>query len=200
MSEAQGDRGVSRSGSHVKGPSVDEARPAACDKCGQASRPAGGPLGMHGQGTRLRQTRGPATVEGDSVVGEVAVRRYRCTRCETTVTVAPSDVVRGRLYRASAIAVAFVLLGVRRLPQRAVRERLSAWRQWGEGSGSRWDALRDWVAAVRDGRLFRGVRRPPDDWPPWRVAERAATTVAALGPPDATPLETAAFAGAARAA
>ena len=157
---------------------------------------------MHGHGPRARQVRGPPSPAERSAVDELVVRRYRCTNpsCRATVTVAPEDVVPGRLYLASAIATAFVLLGVRRQSQRAVRERLCAWREWGEGSGSRWDALGDWVGAVRDGRLFRCVRRPPDTWPAWQVAERAATTVAALGPPGAESIEAAAFVGAARAA
>jgi hypothetical protein len=157
---------------------------------------------MHGHGPRARQVRGPLSLAARSGVHEVVVRRFRCTNrsCRATVTVAPEDVVRGRLYLASAIASAFVLLGVRRQSQRTVRERLCAWQEWGEGSASRWDALGDWVGAVRDGRLFRCVRRPPDTWSAWQVAERAATALAALGPPDAVSLEAAAFAGAARAA
>lgn len=157
---------------------------------------------MHGHGPRDRQVRGPLSLVEKSAVFGVVVRRFRCTNrsCRATVTVVPEDVVRGRLYLASTIAVAFVLLGVRHQSQRAVRERLCALQEWGEGSASRWDALRDWVGAVRDGRLFRCVRRPPDTWPAWQVAERAATTVAALGPPDAESIEAAAFVGAARAA
>lgn len=159
----------------------------------------GGQLGMHGHGTRERQVRGPLWLGESSVVHVLVVRRYRCTNCGATVTVTPPDVLRGRLYLASAMAVAMVMLGVRRKPERAVRQKLCAWRTWGEGSATRWDALRDWVAAVREGRLVRCVRRPPADWPPWRVAERAGTTVAARGPPGAASLEAAAFEGAARA-
>lgn len=157
---------------------------------------------MHGHGPRDRQVRGPLSLAAKSAVHGVVVRRFRCTNrsCRATVTVAPEEVVRGRLYLASAIASAFVLLGVRRQSQRAVRERLCAWQEWGEGSASRWDALRDWVGAVRDGRLFRCTRRPPDTWSAWQVAERAATTVAALGPPGAESIEVAAFLGAERAA
>jgi hypothetical protein len=113
--------------------------------------------------------------------------------------VAPAAVLTKRLYLASTMALAFVLLGVRRLAQRAVRVRLSAWKTLGEGSGSRWDALLDWLNAVRERRLFPAVRGVPEDWPPRRVAERAATTLAALGPPGLSPLEAAAFEGAARA-
>lgn len=130
---------------------------------------------------------------------ELRVRRYRCTACCVTTTVAPAAVVTKRLYLASTIAVAMVLLGMRRLTQRVVRARLSPWKTWGDGSHSRWDALLDWLGAVREQRLFPAVRPMPEGWPPWRVAERAATTLAALGPPGLEPLEAAAFAGAARA-
>ena len=126
------------------------------------------------------------------------MRRFRCTACSATTTVAPATVLTKRLYLASTMAVAFVLLGVRRLTQRAVRARLSAWKTFGEGSSLRWDALLDWLNAVRERRLFPTVRAVPEGWPPWRVAERAATTLAALGPPGLSPLEAAAFEGAGR--
>jgi hypothetical protein len=115
------------------------------------------------------------------------------------MTVAPAGTLTKRLYLAAAMAVAFVLLGVRRLAHRAVREQLCPWKSWGLGSSTRWDALLDWLAAVRQGRLFDCVRPAPDDWQPWRVAQRAATTLAALGPPGLASLEAAAFEGAARA-
>jgi len=178
---------------------VDDARPAACACCGLPRYLPNGRLGLHGHGTRTRQTRGPLALDGASVVQVVTVRRYICTRCRTTVTVSPVVVVPRRLYLPSAMAVAFVLFGVTRLSQSETRARLCPWRTWGDGSAARWDALRDWVTAVRERRLFHGVRPPPDDWAPWRVAERAATTLAALGPPGAA-LEAAAFLGAALAA
>lgn len=130
---------------------------------------------------------------------ELRVRRFRCTGCGATTTVAPATVLTKRLYLASTMALAFVLLGVRHLAQRAVRARLSAWKTLGDGSSSRWDALLDWLNAVRERRLFPLVRAVPEGWPPWRVAERAATTLAALGPPGLSPLEAAAFEGVARA-
>jgi hypothetical protein len=136
---------------------------------------------------------------GESVVHELKVRRFRCTACSATTTVAPATVLTKRLYLASTMALAFVLLGVRHLAQRAVRAQLSAWKTLGDGSSSRWDALLDWLKAVRERRLFPTVRVVPEGWPPWRVAERTATTLAALGPPGLTPLEAAAFDGAARA-
>ena len=199
MEKSRSTQAVAHGAAEVK--SVADARPAACLRCGQASRPAGGKLGLHGHGTRRRQVRGPVSEGAESKVGEVIVRRFRCTRrsCRATVTVAPEGVVRGRLYLSSAMTVAFILLGVRRLPQREVRRRLCALVTWGEGSATRWDALADWVGAIREGRLFRCVRRPPDTWPAWRVAERAGTTIAALGTPGST-LEVAAYEGSARAA
>lgn len=200
----RGSRGIVRIEASVKSwlaapPTVDVARPARCPACGNAARPTGGRLGLHGHGARERQLRGLLEPAGEPAVHELRVRRYRCTACGVTTTVAPAAVVTKRLYLASAIALAMVMLGVRRVAQRAVRARLSPWKRWGEGSSSRWDALLDWVGAVRERRLFPMVRPVPEGWPPWRVAERAATTLAALGPPGLEPLEAAAFAGAARA-
>jgi len=178
---------------------VGDVRPSRCPACGNAARPAGGSLGLHGHGLRRRQLRGALEPKGESAVHEVRVRRYRCTACGATATVAPAAVLTKRMYLASTMALAFVLLGVRRLAQRTVRAQLSAWKTHGEGSSARWDALLGWLAAMRARRLFPEVRAVPDDWPSWRVAERAATTLAALGPPGLTPLEAAAFEGAARA-
>jgi hypothetical protein len=127
------------------------------------------------------------------------VRRYVCTACGAAMTVTPAGMLTRRLYLASTMALAFVLHGVRRVAQRAVRARLSAWKTLGEGSISRWDALLDWLNAIREAQLLPVVRAVPEGWPPWRVAERAATTLAALGPPGLTRLEAAAFEGAARA-
>ena len=181
-------------------PSTDAARPPKCVSCGKAARPTGEALGLHGHGMRRRQLRGPLELDDEAAVHEVKVRRYRCTACGATMTVAPSTVLTRRLYLASAIAVAFVLAGVRRLAQRAVRAQLCPWKTWGEGSASRWDALLDWIAAVREQRLFTDVRAAPEHWTTWQVAQRAATTISARGPPGLTPLEAAAFAGAARTA
>jgi hypothetical protein len=138
-------------------PSVEAARPARCPACGNAARPTGGTLGLHGHGSRRRQLRGPLEANGESAVHEVKVRRYVCTACEATMTVAPATVLTKRLYLASTMALAFVLLGARHLAQRAVRVRLSAWKMLGEGSSSRWDALLDWLNAVRERRLFPAV-------------------------------------------
>lgn len=159
----------------------------------------GSGLGLHGHGSRRRQLRGLLEPNGESTVHELKARRFRCTSCGATMTVAPATVLTRRLYLASTMALAFVLVGVRRLTQRAVRARLSAWKTLGDGSSSRWDALLDWLNAMRERRLFQAVRAVPGGWPPWRVAERAATTLAALGPPGLSPLEAAAFEGAARA-
>ncbi len=103
-----------------------------------------------------------------------------------------------RLYLASAIAMAMMLFGALRHSERAVREEVSPMRVWGAGSASRWDALREWVTAIQDGRLFTRVRAAPDDWPAWRIAERAAMTIAARADPMTAPMAAAVFEGAAR--
>lgn len=154
---------------------------------------------MHGHGRRSRQARGPMVLNGPPRVQEFFVRRYRCTRCATTVTPLPSGVIRRRLYLASAIALAMVFYGVHRQTQLSVRRKLSPWTIWGNGSASRWDALRGWIAAVQQGRLFKGVRKTPEAFSLWRVAARAAMTLSALGPPGEMSLEASVIWGAARA-
>jgi hypothetical protein len=152
---------------------------------------------LHGHGRRTRQAWGPATPDGKPELRETSVRRYRCKRCRGTATVAPRETLRKRLYSAAAIGLALALFGLAGLPLPEVRERVSPWAQLGAASAATWHTVVRWTDAVREGRLFE-VRRPPEDWTPRKVAERAAATLAArapapTGPPD---LVRAAFFGA----
>jgi hypothetical protein len=181
-----------------KSPTADDVRPAKCLKCGAASRPVGGGIVLHGHGLRERQAWGPATPNGKPELRETFVRRYKCKRCCGTVTVAPRETLRKRLYSAAAIGLALALFGIAGLPLPEVRERVSPWAAAvGPASAATWHTLVRWTDAVREGRLF-AVRRPPETWTPRQVAERGATTLAArtpvaTGPPD---LVSAAFFGA----
>lgn len=152
---------------------------------------------LHGHGRRPRQAWGPATPDGDPEMRKTQVRRYRCKRCRGTATVAPRETLKKRLYSATAIGLALALFGLSRLPLHEVRERVSPWTSVGYATAATWPTVPRWTEAVREGRLF-DVRRPPEEWAPRRVAERAATTLAArapasTGPPD---LVSAAFFGA----
>lgn len=113
----------------------------------------------------------------------VRVRRYLC-RCGATITVTPSETQSRRLYTASAVGAALALFGVERLGASAVRAATSTWQVVGAAAVTGWATLRRWIAAVRAGRLFGGsVRAAPPDFAVRQVAERAAMTLAALGPP-----------------
>ena len=134
------------------------------------------------------------------IVSSVLARRYRCQACAGVIVVVPAEVLPGRLYTASALALAFALFGVLRQGARAVRAQISPWSIVGQGTTG-WATLRRWLRAVRDGLLWRCVRPAPATWPGHKVAERAAGSVAAHAPPGkpCPPMTTAAFIGAARA-
>src|SRR5437870_1379983 len=115
-------------------PTADDVRPARCRKCGAASRPIGGGIVLHGHGRRERQAWGPATPDGKPELRETQVRRYKCKRCCGTVTVAPLEVLRKRMYTAAAIGLALALFGLAGLSLREVRERVSPWATMGAAS------------------------------------------------------------------
>jgi hypothetical protein len=200
--EARSSRGIIRSKLDVKGwmesePSASEARPGQCPNCGTASQPAGGGIAVQGHGRRTRQLRGPATVDGTPEIRECSVRRYRCTRCGATTTVAPRETLTHRLFSAPAIALALALFGLTGLALHDVRKRVSPWTAVGATAASTWGTVPRWTRAVREGRLF-SVRRVPEGWSVRQVAARAATTLAAQAPlaPGSPDLVAAAFAGA----
>ena len=115
------------------------------------------------------------------------------------MTVAPRTAVRKRLFTAAAMGLALALWAVAQVPEAKVRERVSPWACVGSAAAVGWTALKRWVQAIEEGRLFPALRGAPEGWSPRRVAERAATTLAALAPPSDAPLEALAFLGAARA-
>jgi hypothetical protein len=175
-------------------PSVEQARPGRCPCCGIASR-ATGKLMLHGHGVRGRQLRGPLELDAEPQLLEVVLRRYLCVACGAVLTVAPAAVLAGRLFTAGAIALALAFWAVAREPSPAVRGRVSPHRVVGPTSARTWLTLRRWCRDARE--LFGSVRPWPDSWPPRKVAERVATTLASLGPA-AGPLPARAFAGAMR--
>lgn len=152
---------------------------------------------LQGHGCRARQLRGPPEAGAKPELLTVIVRRYRCIRCEATATVAPRETLTRRLFTGPAIAVALALFGLASLSLQAVRKQVSPWNTVGATAARTWCTVPRWTRAVREGQLF-AVRRVPESWPPRKVAERAATTLAARaplgqGPPD---LVTDAFRGA----
>lgn len=82
----------------VRPPTAESARPGSCVECGAPSRLPGGGLGLHGHGLRDRQLRGPPSADAEPVWIVIACRRYVCTSCEATMTVAPRGVALQRHY------------------------------------------------------------------------------------------------------
>lgn len=180
-------------------PSVEEARPAHCPRCKAASRPLGGGVVLQGHGLRERQLRGPLEPDGEPVLTVVRVRRYLCTACSAAVTVGPSEAVAGRLYTASAIALALALYGLQRLASAAVRALVSPMHVVGASSTARWLTLQRWCRVVGTAGLFSRVRRV--EGAARRVAAEAAASLAAHAVPsvEPPPMHVQAFLGAARA-
>jgi hypothetical protein len=180
-------------------PTVDDARPGTCPRCGAASRRAGGGITLHGHGVRRRDQWGPPAAAAPPIAGEVTGRRYRCTACGALLVVLPRGVLPRRLYSAAAIALALALWSVEHCAPAEVRARVSPWRIVGAAAAGGWASLRRWARAVRGGALFAGVRASPGEAGLREVAGRAATTLAAYAPShaDGLPLATRAFVGAA---
>lgn len=149
---------------------------------------------------RERQFWGPLEPDGESRLTVVKVRRYLCTACTAVVTVGPSETLPGRLYTASAVALALALYGLRHLTTAAVRALVSPMLAVGATSAVRWLTLKRWCRVVGTPVLFRGVRRV--EGTPRRVAAEAAASLAAHALPslEPPPLHVQAFLGAARAA
>lgn len=155
-------------------PSAEAVRPGCCPACQAPSRPPGRPLGLWGHGLRSRQLRGPLEPNGPPQLVEVQLRRYLCRSCKATVTVGPRGVLPRRLYTAGVIAWALCLYGLLGWNAFSIRERLCPWKVMGEATLGGWATLPRWIAAVREARLFPGVRPSPAEFSPRQVAQRAA--------------------------
>lgn len=141
---------------------------------------------------------GPGAPGGVAKLRELAIRRYRCTKCRTVMTVVPSEVLTKRLYTAAAIGWALALYGLSMLSPSAVRALVSPWRRWGATDACRWQSLRRWAVAALEGRLFGCVRAMPKDWSPRKAAARTAVLLGshALPSPEPPSLDVLAFHGA----
>jgi hypothetical protein len=163
-------------------PSVEDARPACCPRCGAAGRPVGGPLGLIGHGMRTRQARGPLEPNGEPTTLAVDVRRYQCSACQAVITVLPRGLVPRRHFSSAAIGQALLRYGQMQQSQREVRKHTSPWRVVGEDAVTGWVTLRRWIAALASGALFAQVRAAPAAFTARQRAERAALTLVALAP------------------
>lgn len=111
------------------------------------------------------------------------------------MVVAPAQVLRRRLFSTTAVVWALVLFGVERVPAAQVRSSISPWRVVGATAVPSWQALKDWLRAVRAGRLLpvKSVLGAPR-----RLAARLVWALTALAPPSfrAEPVAHQAVAGA----
>ena len=163
-------------------PSVSLARPGRCRGCGAAARPAGGNLVVHGDGTRERQVRGPATPDGAPTMTSVLGRRYECQRCGACMLVVPREILPRRLYTACAIGLALAMWALLGETEAVVRTRISPFAVVGAAACSGWVTLRRWAADTARGRLFGTTRASPADFTLRQHAERAAAALETLAP------------------
>lgn len=126
---------------------------------------------------------------------EVLARRYRCRACRAVLTVVPREVLPRRQYTASAIGLALALFALLGVSAADVRTRISTWSVVGHAATG-WITLRRWIDAVRRGDLFPFLLRPPEAWPPRKVAGSAALRLMDFAPAETSPAFRA-FAGAA---
>jgi ferredoxin len=138
-------------------PSASTVRPARCPGCGAASRPTGQNLVVHGDGTRERQVRGPATPEGPPVMTTVRARRYQCQRCGACMVVVPREIMPRRLYTACAIGLALAMWALLGATEAAVRTRISPFAVVGATACGGWITLR---RCSRGATSCRGPRGP----------------------------------------
>ena len=178
-------------------PSANEVRPARCPGCGAAGRPEGAALGLWGHGLRERQIRGPLGFDEEPQTVLIQARRYQCQRCSAVLLVVPRGVLPARYYSGGAIALAMALYGVVTQTSAQVRHKVSSWSIVGAAAIDGWATLRRWVQAMQEGRLFVDVRPAPANWTTRQICERAAMTLASLGPPTMRghPVTERAFAG-----
>lgn len=148
-------------------PSTSETRPPRCLGCGAAGRPLGGKLVVHGDGTRERQVRGPATATGHPEIITVHARRFECQRCGACMLVVPKEILPRRLYTASAIALALAVWALLGASEASSRARVSPFAIVGDAAHARWDH----VASLGGGRRISATLRD--------VARRAADVFAA---------------------
>ena len=163
-------------------PGVDVLRPSACPVCGRAGCPTGASLEIVGHGLRERQLRGPPGPGQMPKVISLQVRRFLC-KCGAVLTVLPCEAIPRRLYTSSAVGWALALFGVQKCSAAEVRRQTSPWTIIGQIAKTGWATLRRWIRAIRAGTLLSGLRASPPDYTARQAAERAALSLASLGPP-----------------
>ena len=137
---------------------------------------------LHGHGERERTQQGPEGVGRPPAERSVGVRRYKCTKCGATLTVAPRGVLRRRLYGACGIGLALALFGIQAQSVRAVREAIAPTASARDpAEGATWSTLRRWAREAKAGTLIVEGRACPATFTLRQAAECAASTLQVLG-------------------
>ena len=97
-----------------------------------------------GHGVRRRMVLGPRACGAEPEIGEVTVRRYRCSRCKAVSTVMPQGMAPRLRYRLGAI-VGAIGLWCQGLSSAAVRGRISPFSVVGEEARRGWRSLGRWT-------------------------------------------------------
>ncbi len=160
-------------------PDVHAARPPITPCCQRAAAPPGGPILLHGHGTRERSVSGRIDPHGPVAFHHFRARRYRCVPCGRTCTVLPVDVLPHKHFSALTIALAFAFYGLEGRSLREVYEALNPTTIRGRDARG-WDSVRRWLAIAS--ALFTDVRPSPADFSSRQVAARAAMTIASRMP------------------
>ena len=186
----------------LKTPTVQQARPARCPRCGAASCPLGGQIQLQGHGLRERQVLGPQSPDDTPTEETLMGRRYRCIVCTAVITVVPCEIRARWQYSAAAISFALALWGLALATASEVRKRISPRPKHGASGIVNWKTLRRWACAVKEKRLFPSTLIPPEATSLRKLAAAAAITSAAQALPSTRglPIEHRAFLGAAQAA
>ena len=114
---------------------------------------------------------------------QVALRRYWCRSCGAVVQVGPRGVLRHKHFSAAAIVLALWHFGFQGQSTAQVRQRISPWSPTQERVTSSWAALKRWLEAQWQGRLFRAVRKAPAEFSGPQRAQRVAMAAMSLAPP-----------------
>lgn len=106
------------------------------------------------------------------------------------MTVSPRGVLLRRLYAASVIGLALALFGIQRESAQAVRKAIvPTASERDRAEGATWSTLRRWAGEAKAGTLTVEGRACPSTFTLRQAAERTASTLGALGPRGAPPLE-----------
>lgn len=162
-------------------PDVEAARLGACVVCDGAAHRADGRLRLHGHGRRRRDWWGQAQPDGPPMLGDILVRRYRCTDCGAVLTVLPRGMVAAVRTTLATIAMALWLWAIRGWTAAKTRRATSPLRHVGSSEPHRWRSLRRWTLDAD--RLF-GLPIQPSLAPPREHAARVVHLLIARGPPE----------------